>query len=274
MMNKEKRFDKICRDIKSIKIQGARNVALAGLEAYKLNQGEASKRLISSLRPTEPFLINVLRQADNLAIKDLKAKLKTNQQIINQETYKLIKNDDVIFTHCHSSTVVPALIYAKKKGKKFQVYLTETRPLFQGRKTAYELKKAGIKVTMFVDSAGYIALTSCQGTRKTDLVLLGADAVTKKGTINKIGSGMFSKLAYSEKIPVYILADSMKYIKKVKMEKRQPEEVWASRKIRIFNGAFELIKRKYIKGVISEYGLLTYGKFCKQAKKNYEGFSR
>jgi translation initiation factor 2B subunit (eIF-2B alpha/beta/delta family) len=269
-MDKQKRFNQICRDIKSVKIQGARNVALAGLEAYKLNPGEASKKLISSLRPTEPFLINVLRQADSLTIKDLKAKIKANQQIMNQETCKIVKDNDVVFTHCHSSSVIGALIYAKKKGKKFEVYLTETRPLFQGRKTASELKKAGIKVTMFIDSAGYIALTSCQWTRKTDLVLLGADAVTKKGTINKIGSGMFSKLAYYEKIPVYILADSMKYIKKVKMEKRQPEEVWSSRKIRIFNGAFELIKRKYIKGVISEYGFLIYRKFCKQAKKNYK----
>jgi len=62
----------------------------------------------------------------------------------------LVKNRDVIFTHCHSTNVVNSLIYAKKKGKKFQVYNTETRPLFQGRKTANELKKAGIKVTMLL----------------------------------------------------------------------------------------------------------------------------
>jgi len=266
-MNNKKRFEEICKDIKSIKIQGARNVAVAGLEAYKLFPAEETKRKILSLRPTEPFLINVLKQADNLTLEELKARLRKNQSIINKDVFKLIRKNDVIFTHCHSSTVVEALIYAKKKGKKFEVYLTETRPLFQGRKTARELRKAGIKVTMFVDSAGAIALGSEQGTKKADLVLLGADAVTKKGTINKVGSGMFAQIAKYNQIPVYILADSMKYIKKIKLETRPPEEIWNTKKIRIANFAFELIKKKYIKGVISEFGLLSYRKFIKQAKR-------
>ncbi len=265
-MNKQKRFEQICKDIKSIKIQGARNVAIAGLQAYNLFPNEKSKKKILSLRPTEPFLINVLKKQE-ITVSELKKQLVKNQQTINKETYKLIKSNYVIFTHCHSSTVTAALIYAKKKGKSFEVYLTETRPLYQGRKTAKELRKAGIKVTLFVDSAGYIALTHSQQTKDVDLVLLGADAITKKGTINKVGSGMFSKLAYYEKIPVYILADSMKYIRKIKIEKRNPEEVWDTKKIKIFNASFELIKRKYIKGIISEHGLLTCREFLKKIKK-------
>jgi len=269
MLNNKKRFEKICRDIKSIKIQGARNVALAGLEAYRIFPIEKNKRKILSLRPTEPFLLNVLRQADSLTVKELKEKLEKNQGIISKEVFNLLKNKDVVFTHCHSSTVVEALIYSKKKGKKFEVYLTETRPLYQGRKTAQELRKAGIKVTLFVDSAGAIALGNEQGTKKASLVLLGADAVTRKGTINKVGSGMFAQIAKYNKIPVYILADSMKYIKKIKLEKRPPEEIWDNKKIRIANFAFELIKKKYIKGVISELGLLPYRKFIKRARKGH-----
>ncbi len=268
MLSNKKRFEKICSDIKAIKIQGARNVAVAGLQAYTLFPSEEAKRKILSLRPTEPFLINVLKQADSLTVKELKSRLKKNQNIINKEVFKLLSKGDLIFTHCHSSTVVEALIYSKKKGKKFEVYLTETRPLFQGRKTAKELRKAGIKVTLFVDSAGAIALGSEQGTKKADLVLLGADAVTRKGTINKVGSGMFAQIAKYNQIPVYILADSMKYIKKIKLEKRPSEEVWNTKKIRIANFAFELIKKKYIQGVISEFGLLPHRKFIKMAKKS------
>ncbi len=262
-MNEKKRFDRICEDIKSVKVQGARNVALKGLEAYKLFPTERSKRKILSLRPTEPFLINILKDAGSISVKKLKERLRKNQNIINKETFKLIKKGSVVFTHCHSSTVVAALVYAKKKGRKFEVYLTETRPLYQGRKTARELRKAGVKVTMFVDSAVYIALTHCQETKDVDLVLLGADALTQKGAINKVGSGMIAKLAYSEKIPVYILADSLKYIRNVRIEKRPPGEVWDNKKVRIFNTAFELIKRKYIKGIISEYGNLGYKEFLK-----------
>jgi translation initiation factor 2B subunit (eIF-2B alpha/beta/delta family) len=267
MINKKKRFDRLCEDIKSIKIQGARNVAIAGLKAYKLFPTEESKRKIASLRPTEPFLINVLRTAEGLTISSFNQALKKNQDIINKEVHKLIKNNDLIFTHCHSSTVVSSLIYSKRKGKKFEVYLTETRPLYQGRKTAKELKAARIKVTMFVDAAAAIALTHEQGTRKADLVLFGADAITKKGTINKVGSGMFAQIARLNNIPVYILADSMKHIRKIKLEKRSSDEVWHNQKIQIDNFAFELIKRKYITGVISEFGLLPYMQFIKKSKK-------
>ena len=239
---------------------------MQGFKAYKLFPTKKTKKKILSLRPTEPFLINILKQADNLSFSSLNKKLKKDQQTINKQTFKLIKQNSVIFTHCHSSTVVSTLIYAKKKGKKFQIYLTETRPLFQGRKTARELKKSGIKVTMFVDAAASVALTKQQDTQDVDLVLFGADAITKKGTINKIGSGMFSQIARANKIPVYILADSLKYIPKIKLEQRGSEEIWDTKKTKIKNPAFELIKKNHITGVISELGLLSYKQFLKKLK--------
>lgn len=270
MASKQSQFNKISKDIKSIKIQGARNIALQGLKAYKLIPTQTSKNKLLKLRPTEPMLANILKIADNLSEKQLNIKLKQNQEIINKQVFKLIKNNSVIFTHCHSSTVIQALINAKRKNKKFEVYNTETRPLFQGRKTAKDLKKAGIKNTMFVDSAASIALTKSQGTKDVDLVLLGADAILKKGVINKVGSGMFAQIAKANKIPFYIIADSLKYSSKsLKIEQREFEEVWnTTRNIKIKNLSFELIKRKYITGIISEFGMFSYKEFLKKVKKN------
>ena len=269
-MNKQKEFNKILKDIKSIKIQGARAVALAGLKAYKLNPSKSSKKKITSLRPTEPFLINILNYENTLSPKELIERLKQNQEIMNKEVFKLIKNGDAVFTHCHSSSVVNALIYCHKKKKRFEVYNTEARPLYQGRITATQLKKAGIKVTMFIDSAAGIVLEKENKKDKihADLVILGTDAILKNGVINKIGSGMFSEIAYDNKIPVYILADSLKYIPKIKLEQRDFKEVWnTSRGIRIINPAFELIDRKYITAIISEYGKLSYDKFLRKVRK-------
>jgi len=91
-------------------------------------------------------------------LKKIQAHFSDAQEKINRKVLKLIKNGDVIFTHCHSTNVAKALIYAKKKGKRFEVYNTETRPLYQGRKTARQLRKAKIKVTMFIDSAVEVAM--------------------------------------------------------------------------------------------------------------------
>ncbi|HUS49920.1 MAG TPA: hypothetical protein VMZ91_07125 [Candidatus Paceibacterota bacterium] len=189
---------------------------------------------------------------------------------MNKNVFKIIKSGDVIFTHCHSTNVIQALIYAKKKAKKFQVYNTETRPLFQGRKTAKELKKAGIKVTMFADSAIDIALEKKQDTMKTDIVLLGADAILTEGVINKVGSGMIAELAKINKISLYIIADSWKYSSRnVKIEERDFHEMWkrVPNHIKIRNPAFEKIPRKYIKAIVSELGILSYDEFLRKVRK-------
>ena len=186
---------------------------------------------------------------------------------INRVVFNLIRNDKVVFTHCHSTNVSKALIYSHKKGKRFEVYTTETRPLYQGRKTASELRKAGIKVTMFVDSSIGIALSKKQGFKKVNRVILGADALLKSGIINKIGSGLVARIAGEEKIPFYIVADSWKFTgKKVPVEQRSLNEVWdkAPVNIKIRNPAFEFVPKKYISGIITEFGIMSYDIFVRK----------
>ena len=269
-MGKKKRFSQIARDIRNIKIQGATNVAKAALRAYYLNPTKKTKAKLLSLRPTEPMMENVLDLAESGIPKEkILRHFDEAQEKINFLVLKLIKNNSVIFTHCHSTNVSKALIYAKKKGKKFEVYATETRPLFQGRKTAKELRKAKIKVTLFVDSSIGVALSKEQGTKKVSLVFLGADALLKKGAINKIGSEVIARLSKQEKIPFYIVADSWKFTKKkVPLEQRSLNEVWdnAPKDIKIKNPAFEFIPKKYITGIITEHGIMKYGQFVKKLK--------
>jgi len=263
-LGKRKKFNKIVKDIKSVKIQGARNIAKKALYAYSLIPTKASKNKLLSLRPTEPLTENVLNRTEKQSIRSISKHFNSTQEKINKGIFKLIKNKDLIFTHCHSTSVVNAMIHTKKKGKKFEVYNTETRPLFQGRKTARELRKAGIKVTMFVDSALGVALSKEQKTKKPDKVFLGADALLGNGIINKIGSEVICQIAKDNKIPVYIIADSWKYTnQKISLEQRELNEIWnkAPKNIKIKNPAFEFVPKKYIKAIVSEFGILSYDKF-------------
>ena len=59
---KRKKFKKIVKGIKTIKIQGAKNIAKQALYAYTLFPSQKSKRKLIALRPTEPMLINVLEK--------------------------------------------------------------------------------------------------------------------------------------------------------------------------------------------------------------------
>lgn len=268
-MSNRKRFNRILRDIKSVKIQGARNIAKQALYAYSLLPTKESRKRLLASRPTEPMMENVLNLAEKKSYKEIAKHFDEAQDKINKNVFKLIRKKDVIFTHCHSTNVLNALIYSKKKRKQFEVYNTETRPLFQGRKTAKELRRHKIKVTMFVDSALGVALSKEQGTKKTDKVFLGADAISKKGIINKIGSELVAQVAKNNKIPVYIVADSWKFTKsKIPKEQRKLVEVWdtAPKNIKIKNPAFEFVPRKYIKAIVSELGILSYNNFLKKVK--------
>ncbi len=267
-MNKE-RFEKIARDIKDVKIQGARNIAKAALYAYSLVPTNDSIKKLVSLRPTEPMLKKVLNLAQKKPYKEILEHFDVAQRKINKYVFKLIKNNGFIFTHCHSTNVSNALIYAKKKGKKFEVYNTETRPLLQGRRTAKELRKAKIKVTMFVDSALEDALTGEGNLKRVDKIFLGADALLRNGIINKIGSELVARIAKDEKIPFYVIADSWKYSsKKIPIENRNLNEVWnhAPRDIKIKNPAFEFVRKKYISGIVTEFGLMKYNRFIRKMK--------
>lgn len=272
---RRRKFNQIARDIKKIKIQGARNIAKAAIYAYSLIPTERSRKKLTSLRPTEPMLhkvLNLLQEGGNY--EEILGHFDLAQDKINRNVFLLIKNGDTIFTHCHSTNVIGSLIYAKQKKKKFEVFNTETRPLFQGRKTAEDLSQNGVHVTIFVDSALGLALSKKDHNGKNIVkkIFLGADAILPKGVINKVGSGLIAEIAKDHNIPVYVIADSWKFSrKKIPIEQRALNEVWdrAPKAIKVKNPSFEFVDKKYITKVVTELGVLDYDDFLKRIIKDY-----
>jgi ribose 1,5-bisphosphate isomerase len=275
------KFNKIIQDIRTVKIQGATNVAKAGIRAFLIKPTKIAAKHILKARPTEPLLqnaISYLLKAKSTTDRKKRAakflrQIKDSQDIIAKKGANLIKTNTNIYTHCHSSTVINILKYAKRKRKKkFIVYTTEVEPLLQGRMTARDLAKAGIKTIVFPDMAAEQAMKKC------DLFLFGADAFTKRGLANKIGTSTLCKLAKHFHIPAFSCSTSLKLIKrpnKLKLESRPSREVWQdnNKKIDVINPAFDFVKKDLVKGVISELGILTFRQFVKQSKKNLKKFS-
>ena len=264
-----KRINKILDDIKSIKIQGAENVAKAGIKAFLLAPTKQSAKKILKTRPTEPLMQNAIKlllksKDKNKAAKKFLSNLKKSHDKIAKKGAQLIKNNMNIYTHCHSSTVIDILKYAKKKRKKhFIVYTTEVEPLLQGHLTANDLAKAKIKVIIAPDLAAEHSLEKC------DLFLFGADAITKKELANKIGTSTLVRLAKLHNIPRYTCTVSQKFTKKIKIEKRPSQEVWdtQNKKIQVINPAFDKTKLKDLSGIISELGILSPKQLIKRVKE-------
>jgi len=278
--------------IRRLQIQGARNVAIAATKAVEqlAKQSEArtksefikelakAKRTLFISRETEPLMRNAIRLILNRVSDTKESKVKNLVKIVSavsqqflarlQESKvkiaeigaKRIRNDSVILTHCHSSTVTFLLKKAKQDGIDFQVICTETRPLFQGRFTAKEMLNAGIKTTLIVDSAARFFMN------QVDLAIVGADAITSEGNvINKIGTSAVALAAHEARTPFYVVSELLKFDPATmygdyeKIEERSEVEVWkkAPKGLAIRNPAFDVTRRDFIHGIICEEGIIS-----------------
>lgn len=131
--------------------------------------------------------------------------LKYRKQIANLAD-RFIRTEKVLMLHGYSRVINACCLHAAEQGKLFDVVVTEGRPDFSGFRTAKELVKAGIPVTVILDSAvGYYM-------EKVDAVLMGAEGVVENGgIINKIGSYQIAVVAKVFNKPVYIAAESYKF---------------------------------------------------------------
>ncbi|MBI5347351.1 MAG: S-methyl-5-thioribose-1-phosphate isomerase [Candidatus Aenigmarchaeota archaeon] len=241
-------------DIKSMRIRGASEIAIASLKHLKKHGGKKSfnkeaKKLLAA-RPTAVALYNImdeLRKGRN--INDLLEEIKTTTDKMAEHGQKLVKRNAIIMTHCHSSSTLAVI--KKARDKKIRVIATMTEPREQGKLTARELVKAGIPVTLIVDSAvGYFM-------PDVDLVLVGADALRNK-LINKIGTCPLAITANEFGKPVYVAASTMKLDRreKFKIEMRPADEVCSKiAGVKILNPAFDETPWKYIRAVITEEGI-------------------
>jgi len=297
--------------IQKIKIQGATNVALAVAKALRkfsreidvstrrvfIEQVTLAGKYLTSARLTEPMADNVvefvlyqLKRNRTQTISELRAVVKDainyffelveqNEAKIIRFGEKLINFGDQIFTHCHSSTVMKILITAKRNKKRFEVFQTETRPLYQGHRTAKELIKNRIKDTLIVDSAAPYLLSKISGPQfSIDKVIIGCDAISQDGScVNKVGSFGVALTAYLNRIPVYIATQSLKInedaknLKAIKLEQRLAQEVWSGspKKLKIYNPAFDKIPSELITGYICEFGVIRPTTMIKKVREHY-----
>jgi len=278
--------------IKGLEVQGARNVAIAAIEAIEtlaketkaknkkefLKELSEAKDILFASRETEPLMRNAVRLITRKVERSVKEGARELAEIVSSASQKFlndledskekiaeigarrIKNDSVIFTHCHSSTVTYLLRRAKQEGKSFEVICTETRPVFQGRLTAKEMLESRVKTTLIVDSAARFFMN------QVDFVIVGADAITSQGNvINKIGTSMIALVAHESRTPFYVVSELLKFDPATmygdyeKIEERSPNEVWENlpKNLIIRNPAFDVTRRDFIHGIICEEGIIS-----------------
>jgi len=192
-------------------------------------------KAINATRPTLPFkfLTEIVlcwdksRAPLDKMIFGFLEKLKQARIKQARDMARLLKDGDVILTHCNVSGLMPLIAeFAKQEGKKVSFYVTETRPYLQGsRLSAWELMRAKIPVTIITDNMVAYLLSL----KKVTKVIVGADHLTQNGDIaNKIGTYQIAVVAKYFKVPFYVLCpppSKLKSGKEIKIEIRPDNEL-------------------------------------------------
>jgi len=188
---------------------------------------------------------------------------------------QLVTEGAGVLTHCNAGalatagqgTALSVLYEAHKHGRRFKVYACESRPLLQGaRLTAWELRQAGIDVTLICDDmAGWLMK---QG--RVDMVITGADRIAANGdTANKIGTYSLSVLAARHSIAFYVAAPAstfdlgIKSGQEIPIEERPADEVMfcgdkriVTEGVEVYNPAFDVTNAEDITAIITDRGII------------------
>jgi len=214
----------------------------------------------------------------NILLDEAKTIHKEDKEIcrkIGENGESLINDGGSVLTHCNAGglatayygTALALIFVAAERGKKIHVYADETRPLLQGaRLTAWELKNAGIDVTLICDNMAAHTMKR----KRVDCVIVGADRIAANGdAANKIGTYNLSIIAKEHNIPFYVAAPvstfdlSIATGDEIPIEERDPSEVThimgnkiAPDNIKIYNPAFDVTPAKNIEAIVTERGVI------------------
>lgn len=180
-----------------------------------------------------------------------------------------------VLTHCNAGalatseygTALAPIYRAHERGRRFTVYVDETRPLLQGaRLTTYELLRAGISTVLICDNMAAALMAQ----ERIHTVIVGADRIAANGdTANKIGTYGLAVLAAAHRIPFYVAAPSSTFDLSIAKGSQIPIELRGGEEVRTVGGhpiapanvachtpAFDVTPAQLITGIITQRGLI------------------
>ncbi|MGE0431651.1 MAG: hypothetical protein AB7K09_13825 [Planctomycetota bacterium] len=218
-------FQKRLRELAHDRLAGAREVVgwLLDVLRDQLEDHDAEgdpaagrKMLLDAARviiPSQPSMAPLLRVMDTLfhaaesgaplidTIDALTERLDHSLTDISTKALPRLGKVTSLATMSWSTTVIHIL---EKLGRPIDVIVAESRPGGEGRRTAERAAGMGHRVTFHADT------TFPGAAAATDLLLLGGDALTPSGLINKVGSRAAARECRARSKPVVAVVDPLK----------------------------------------------------------------
>lgn len=199
------------------------------------------------------------------ALRAFGADLEESERQAGQRGADLIEDGAQVATYSRSLTVERALREAHGRGRRFRVLLSEGRPEREGAALAADLGAMGIPCLLASDGGLALLLG------RASLLLLGADAVTPKGFLNKSGSYPLLLAARELNVPAYVLVARAKFLDPLPGTLSLPLHpggglAQMAPPVEVINAPIEEVPHSLVRGYVTESVFLTAGEAAEAAR--------
>ena len=165
------------------------------------------REIVEAVTAADPEDIASAKARTSEAIRTVIERVEMAKRRAAEYGAAAIEDGMTVLTHDYSSTVLEAIELAARDGAAIEVYLTEARPRYLGRKSARTL--AGIDRVdphLIVDSACGHFFSEC------DRVLSGMDCIVGDTLYNRVGTLPIAATAAACDVPVTVIGSGAKII--------------------------------------------------------------
>jgi translation initiation factor eIF-2B subunit delta len=214
--------------------------------------------IVEAVKQAEPESVSAAKGLTVEAIERVVTDVEAAKDRAAARAATHIADDDVLFTHDFSSTVLSAIEDAVVDGASFEVYVTESRPRYLGRKMARTLADYdGVDVTLAVDAASGYYLD------EADRVVVGMDCIVDETLYNRIGTYPLATAADHQDVPMTVVGADSKFVGggfAFENEFRSPSEVLRepTDEFTVANPAYDATPTALLDSVVTDQGVETF----------------
>ncbi|MFB6074763.1 MAG: translation initiation factor eIF-2B [Haloarculaceae archaeon] len=216
------------------------------------------REIVEQVREADPASIDAAKDETAAAIDAVVERVERAKRGAAERAADRLADADVLLTHDYSSTVQMAIDLAVEDGASFEVYATEARPRFLGRKTVRELAaKDAVEAHLVVDSAAGHFLPEC------DQVVVGMDCIVEDTLYNRVGTYPIAATAADAGVPVTVVGSGAKVIEggfAFENEFRPPYEVMRepAEGFSVENPAYDATPTRLLDAVVTDAETIEY----------------
>lgn len=214
------------------------------------------REIVETVRESERETVTEAQERTLAVIDDVIDRIKGSKERAATEAGSLLESGQTLLTHDYSTTVLSAIESAVADGAEFTVYVTESRPLFLGRKTARQLAEYdAVETKLVVDSAVGTCLTEC------DRVLVGMTCIVEGTLYNRVGTYPLAATAADADVTMMSVGSAAKIIEegfRFENKNRVASEVMRepSQGFEIENPAYDATPVRLLDNVVTDEGIL------------------